>query len=302
MRVLLFSLALLATACQPTFGTPLSLVNAPRLLAVRAEPPEVSAAAPVQLTPLVASFARTVPAPALTWSLCLQPKPAAEDNVVSSACLAPGDTTPVTTGATALVTVPTDACRLFGPEVPPQKAGQPPYAARAPDATGGYYQPVLADLQGSASIVLERITCSPPGASLELAQAFEQSYKPNLNPTLAGLTAAVDGGAVPLSAIPAGASVVFTASWTPDSPETYPVVDAFDQILVMHREALAVSWYVTGGSFLDERTGRAEDDTNLWSVNTWTAPSTPGSVHAWLVLRDSRGGLDFAGYSITVVP
>jgi hypothetical protein len=254
------------------------------------------------MTSLVVSPAGTVPAPALDWSLCLAPKPSTENNVVNASCLASGGSQALASATpTASVTIPYDACRLFGPQVPPQPAGQPPFAPRAPDATGGYYQPVRVDFQGDASIALERIECSPPGASLDLAAQFEQLYTPNRNPSLAELTAAVEGQPVQLGAVPAGASVTFTAGWTPDSPESFPVVDAFNQLLVFHREALTVSWYATAGVFRDERTGRAEEDLSLQTSNSWTAPPTPGEVHAWIVLRDSRGGGDFREFAITVV-
>jgi hypothetical protein len=78
--------------------------------------------------------------------------------------------------------------------------------------------------------------------------------------------------------------------------------NSVDQVLVPHRESLDISWYATAGVFADERTGRAETDLQLNTSNSWTAPPTPGVVHAWLVLRDSRGGVDFAGYDLTVTP
>jgi hypothetical protein len=36
-------------------------------------------------------------------------------------------------------------------------------------------------------------------------------------------------------------------------------------------------------------------------ANAWTAPEESGTVYLWVVLRDSRGGLDFAGYELNVV-
>ena len=31
-----------------------------------------------------------------------------------------------------------------------------------------------------------------------------------------------------------------------------------------------------------------------FTQNVWTAPTTPGPVYLWTVLRDDRGGVDFA--------
>ena len=40
----------------------------------------------------------------------------------------------------------------------------------------------------------------------------------------------------------------------------------------------------------------------LTADNVWVAPSAAGPVHLWLVLRDSRGGVDFAEYELDVSP
>jgi hypothetical protein len=53
--------------------------------------------------------------------------------------------------------------------------------------------------------------------------------------------------------------------------------------------------------FDTETTGRAGADTASRSDNGWTAPSAPGLAHAFVVLRDSRGGVDFASVELTVV-
>lgn len=293
-------LALLAVAlggCRPDFGAALSLVTAPRLVAVRGEPAEAAPGTGVMFSVLVASPDGTVPNPDLAWSVCLQPKPTTENDVVDPACLAPGGTTPIAAGS---LTVPSDSCRLFGPDLPPQTAGQPPLQPRAPDATGGYYQPIRLDLDGRSTIALERIRCALAGASMDLATEFQSRYTPNQNPTLTPLSAEVNGAAVPLDQIPAGAKMTLTVGWTPDSPETYPVLDALDQTLIDHREAMSVAWYATAGALADERSGRAEDDPALAVDNTFTAPAAPGPVHLWVVLRDSRGGVDFAGYDLVV--
>src|SRR5262249_49951933 len=151
------------------------------------------------------------------------------------------------------------------------------------------------DLGSSSSIVLVRIGCSPAGASLDLATEFAKEYVPNQNPKLTALTAAVDGQVVSLDSIPKGRTVTFEASWSADSAETFPVVDTLNQVLVPHREALDLSWYASAGSFSSDRTGRAANEMEADTRNTWRSPKTPGVAHLWLVLRDSRGGLDFKG-------
>ena len=34
--------------------------------------------------------------------------------------------------------------------------------------------------------------------------------------------------------------------------------------------------------------------------NNWRAPAAAGPVHLWVVLQDSRGGLEFAAYVVDV--
>ena len=290
----------LAAGCRPDFGAPLSLVTAPRVAAVRFEPAEAAPGASVTATAfVVAPDGATMPA--LDWSLCLTPKPTTDNDVVDPSCLQPGGTTPLRTSAAPVpVTLPSNACRLFGPDTPPKTAGQPPVQARAPDVTGGYYQPVRAELDGAATIALARIRCALAGASFDVAAAYAASYTPNQNPTLTPLSAFVDGAPVALDAIAAGSVVTLAVGWSADSPESFPVLDPTAQALVTHREAMTVSWLASDGVIAAANSGRAEDDPTLFTTTTWTAPSTPGVVQLFVVLRDSRGGVDFAAWQLTV--
>ena len=72
--------------------------------------------------------------------------------------------------------------------------------------------------------------------------------------------------------------------------------------LVPQREALRVSWFASAGVFDHDVTGRDAEDVALSTVNGWQAPTTPGIVHLWLVLRDSRGGVDFGEFLLDVTP
>ena len=294
------ALPLWAGGCRPDFGSPLSLVTAPRVAAVQLEPPEAAPGASVTAHAFVISADGAV-TPTLAWSLCLTPKPTTQNGVVDPACLQPTGTTPLaTTAAPLALTLPSSACRLFGPDTPPQPAGQPPAQSRAPDVTGGYYQPLRLDLDGASTVALARIRCALAGASFDVAAAYAAAYRANRNPTLTPLQAAVAGAPVALDAIPAGASVTFSVGWSGDSPESFPVLDPLAQTLVTHREAMTVSWFAGAGAFAVEESGRAEDDPALDTSNRWSAPTTAGPVHLFLVLRDSRGGVDFAAYDATV--
>ena len=78
------------------------------------------------------------------------------------------------------------------------------------------------------------------------------------------------------------------------------MLDPAAQALVMHREAMTVSWLATAGEIAAANTGRGEDDPALFTTTTWTAPSTPGPAHLFVVVHDSRGGVDFAAWDATV--
>ena len=101
--------------------------------------------------------------------------------------------------------------------------------------------------------------------------------------------------------VPAGAAVTLEVAWTAATPETYPVFNLVTQQLETHRESLSVSWFATDGSFEHDRTGRSEAEPDLTTDNVWTAPLTPGVVvHFWILLRDVRGGVDFAEAAVLV--
>ncbi len=82
--------------------------------------------------------------------------------------------------------------------------------------------------------------------------------------------------------------------------ETYAFYELKSRSVIDRREAMRVSFYATGGSFLDDRTGRGESEGQNFADDTWTAPNAPGPVTLWLVLRDSRGGVNWATYPLVV--
>ncbi len=296
MRAILPLVAALgALGCEPDLGDPASLITGTRILAVRGDPAEVNPGDAVAYRALVAAPGGTVPDPALQWAFCASPKPLTENDAVSVACLGDGVRPIGGPSATAAAATPLDACSLFGPDTPPGN-----FRPRDPDSTGGFYQPVRVELGALVAFRLERVICDLPDAPIAVAVALAKSYSPNQNPTLAPLTAAIDGVAMPLDQLPAGASVQLATGWGAADAETFPVFDADTLSLVPQREALSVSWFVTAGTLGAEVTGSAGGDPAITTATTWLAPATPGPVHAWLVLRDSRGGVDFASYDLEV--
>jgi hypothetical protein len=319
LRVILHAgaLALAATsvpACKPDLGSPQSLVIGPRILAVRGVPAEAMPGSPVAFDALAVQPAGTIGSPALTWSVCLTPKPPAETNAVSGKCLdTPADAGPAPAFTT---TIPTDACMLFGPQTPPVQNGEAPIRPRDPDVTGGFYQPLRSTLEVDDGVdtafELERITCPLANAPNDVTRSFNMTYVANKNPTIGSVALDPDGAATPLytasaaaaaaTPVAAGAKMTLELTWPEASAEGYPVWDLAGRTLTTHRESLRVSWFATAGSFALDGTGRSEDELETFARNDWRAPETPGPVHMWVVLRDSRGGVDFASIELQVTP
>jgi len=333
MRAFPITLPLLLVAasvgCKPDVGTPVSLITGPTILAVRGDPAEATPEQQVSYEVLAVDTDGRIPnadgpvsQPTL-WAICTTPKPPIETNAVSRDCL-DGVALPGQIGTTAntfAAPMPVDACALFGPITPPAKAGEPPIRPRDPDVTGGYYLPVRVSLwipeglrrpgmAGEDTLVafgLERIACDLANAPGSIPREYAATYTLNQNPHLAGVTLD-DGVNPPVRLMPAavahvghGQKVTLEADWTDTSPESYPAFDVLTRTLKTHRESLVVSWYATSGVFAHDSTGRGEDETDLTTTNEWTA-GPAGLVHLWVVLRDSRGGTDFAAYDVEVDP
>lgn len=291
------ALVLASMHCVPTLSGTDSLVTATRILAVRAEPAEAPPGSKVTFTPLVVGPGGTVSAPPVSWDFCTAPKPITEDNVVSNACLGSDALAAAGVGPTTTAPLPGKGCSLFGPDT-----GSTGFRPRDPDATGGFYQPLRATLPGAPdAFALARIHCDLPNASADAAAAFAKAYEVNQNPHLQPLTATVNGASVALSSVPPRAHVTLRASWPAMSAETFAYFDPNSQTVTSQREAMQVAWYSSNGSFDTESTGRASDDEATTSENGWQAPDAAQTTHVWIVLRDSRGGIDFASFDLVTV-
>lgn len=284
----------LASACAPSLPDDTALVTEPRLIAVRVDPPEASPGDDVTAHALVASPTGPVTDAKLDWAVCDTPKSPAENRSVDPACLTEVGSA-VAEGDPVTLTVPSDACALFGPDTPPGD-----FRPRDADATGGYFLPIRVRLNAAPSIVLQRITCNPAGASLDVANALRQAHVPNRNPTLGPLTAETPAGvSLALDRIPEEAEVLLKAGFDATDEERYAALDPATGTLVVQRETLRFSFYATTGTFDSSHTGPAAEDAT--SAVTWHPGTVPGPAHLFVVLRDSRGGLDFSATTVMVV-
>lgn len=304
-------------ACKPSLDDTVSVVREPRVLGVRAVPAEAAPKSNVKYEALVADANGTVANPALDWAFCNLRKPLAELGPVSPYCMArDGDfLAELGVGVSVSATIADTACREFGPQVPVADKDQPAGRPVDPDLTGGYYVPLRLALGGARGDVFTleraRLSCGLVGATQEQLADYAKRYRPNTNPEIDALTA--DGAAVAIEGsaptpIPAGARVTLRASWaacadaTKDctGAETYPLFDLATRLLTDRREAMRVSWFATGGAFDGDHTGRDTNELDSFSENAWTAPSQPGTVHVWVVLRDERGGAGWKAFVLDV--
>jgi hypothetical protein len=272
-------------ACIPDLDRGASAVVEPRIVAVRADPAEARPGSTVSFTALVA--APGGPSPSIAWSFCETPRPLTTDDVVASACV----TSPLPVagaGTTVSLSTPTNACALFGPDAPGR------LRPVDPDATGGYYQPVVVNLpDGVPTVMLARIRCDLPNASAAAAMAFAQSYVPNVNPTIESVTADVGGVPVDFDAVPGSALVHLHVAWPAGSVETYAYYDAAADAVTWRREAMSLAWYASAGTLDRESTVPGAGDPATVGGVDWTAPAAAGAFRLWIVLRDDRGGVAF---------
>jgi hypothetical protein len=288
--------AAVAITCIPNLGPGDSLITSTRILALRADPAEAVPGTLVTFTSFVVDSTGALSGSPIAWDFCTAPRPLTDDNIVSNACLNSSSVLAAGYGPSVTAVTPANGCSLFGPDTPPGG-----FRPSDPDSTGGYYQPLRATLRGSDdSFALVRIYCDLAQAPGAVASAFAAAYTRNHNPTLLPLTGAIGGVQVALKAIPAGALVTFTASWPATSAETFAYFDPATEALTTQRESMQVAWYSTAGAFETESTGRASTDLATTSDDTWSAPSVAGRSQIFLVLRDSRGGIDFGTYDVLV--
>ncbi len=232
-RAALLLLPSLLAACAALLDDNSALIVDERLLAVVARPAEVAPGATQTLTGLWAGPDGLLPEAALGWGVCRRPKPLAELGPAAPACLEAESSAleTLSPGPTASLTVPDDACSLFGPNPPPPVEGEAPGRPADPDVTGGFYQPVAvfgpeaAEGETAAGIASLRLRCGLANVSQETYIAWNEGYHDNVAPEIESLDLTVDGapvevvraGAQATARVPAGVAVVLSLAW-PDCP------------------------------------------------------------------------------------
>jgi len=327
-RRLTFSLfGLAAIGCKPDFDDRIALIEAPRILAIRSTPAEAPPGAEVSLQALFVDPSGTRADGPLDWAFCRDRKPLTELGPISPACLVQSSPqlVPLGSGIQVKGTFFPDACRLFGPNPPVTTKGEPAGRPVDPDLTGGFYVPARLrlgeDPRGSYATGQTRLACDPGRVTPEQAREYHRLYHANENPAIEQLVLQRGAkeeivpparSALPLARVSPGELVTFRVSW-PTCPagesqgcagaEPYVAFDPLTLALQTRREGIRASWYASDGLFEIAATGTTEADVNLSSAaNVWSAPTSPGQVHLWIVLRDDRRGVGWETYEIDVGP
>jgi hypothetical protein len=288
-------------------------VTSARVLAVASTPAEAEPGASVAFATLFVDANGDVGGP-FDWAFCKDREPLAELGPVSSRCSQrTGDFfVEIGNASTATGAVPQETCTLFGPDVPPPTAGEPPGRPVDPDATGGFYQPVRLAAGDATTVERVRIDCGLTAGTDDQIADLKKRYHVNTNPSIDALTEPTLGTLVTAdlgaTTVAPSQRLVLRATWADCDPsattctgaEGYPSFDQTSHLIVDHRETMRVSWFASGGDFDDDRTGRDATDPTPFSENGWTAPSSPGTVRMWVVVRDDRGGAGWKSYVVTV--
>jgi len=187
---LALAVALGSLACEPTFDDRSSEIVARRVLGVQITPAQAKPGQEVALRALVVEPSGTLPDFSLSWAFCNAPKPVAETNDVSPACLEPSGEQfeSLGNGPSVHGKLPKEACRYFGPDVPPTKAGEDAGRPTDPDGTGSFYQPVrvIAENGDSPIIAVAQagLVCGLPTLTGSQLLEYQKRVRSNEHPVL----------------------------------------------------------------------------------------------------------------------
>jgi hypothetical protein len=179
-----------ATACVPDVDVDESLITAPRVIAITAEPAEARENQKVTYSALLVDKNGVREEGVLVWFQCSARLPLSELSPISSACLDPNtaENLKFGSGPSATVAVPPNACSLFGPNPPAPAEGEDPGRPVDADATGGYKLPIVLGVRATTDedvvIYEQRLTCNLSGAPAATSAEFRSRYQLNTNPRI----------------------------------------------------------------------------------------------------------------------
>jgi len=314
--VIVAALACVAAACSPDFE-PYNEVHNLRVLAVRAEPPQLPPDESATLDLLVHVEPDDPRPVTYHWSWC----PFSAGSTSGYTCATDRDTLQalIDEAAPGVVEVPgfdlgTSATATLPYPVPPvvlQAACQQllmqdvPDFLELPDCVTGFPVLIKVEVRQGDDVIT---------AVKEVKLLYGANEAPNANPALsgasifeskAGPSTSVVLGEEPVALrrgllhrwhveLEAGEAELFQPSPRPEDPDPAPA-----------HESLAVSWFAQGGEMEYRRTGYIEDFTTFEqaTANAWTTPTTKEfdgeSMSIYMVVRDNRGGVGWLSRQVT---
>lgn len=304
MRALLLLAALALAACAAEFE-PYNLVQGPRLLAVRAEPPTLEPGGSAALDALVAAPAGA--AVEYAWSWCPLRGGAAQ----AYGCLVPEEELRARLAAAGVALAQGYDLGSAPGATLRYPADPAAFAALCSGLVASLPRdvaPIACDQGFPVSIGLVlRVGGEEIRAFKEVRLALDDATPRNHNPSLSGLAVgprdapranALVVGEADRPALAAGAVYAVFADVPDASAE--PFVRAFDPSTGgprAVREELTLTWFIEAGTTRWARTSwlSGQDGFDGLDRNEWTAPATPaaGAARLTLVLRDERGGVSW---------
>jgi hypothetical protein len=264
-RSALLAALLGAAACNNEDLAPRTYIAGPRVLAIKAEPPEVAAGGSTTVTILVAGTQGQTAT--VAWSRCLlAPLPGQASNPDCVANPQAPYIEPIGEGTTITTTMPTD--------ITADQLGQP-------DASGGVYLTLVA-----------RVTVA--AESLAAVYRLRFGASGNQNPTLMGVTASDMAGTTMLDEanplpVRQGDRLTLNALLAPGSEQSYvaPMVGSSGGQVT---ETERTSWFSNAGDFSDDRTELGQR--TVLSLDE-LLPAVGSIIDIYAVAHEERGGVDF---------
>jgi len=289
-----------------------------RVLAVRADPPDIGPGQSTTLTPLV--YAPNGEVPTYTWSWCPYTLPRESGFACAVTQQQLQQTADDAVGAGVITVAPF--------ELGSGQTATLPYLADpavlrafcselAGRATATSALPVCEDAFEITVRLQVRTANAEVDAIKRVRLAFDASGATNTNPVLGTLHAATgeDASEQDATALPSNGSGSLAANashrlWV-DVPESSlesfvpdPDPATPDEVPSPVRETHYLTWFVTAGETDTQRTAFIDGEVSLDVLreNVWTLPAgaevPAGRASLWLVLRDERGGVSWSQYDV----
>ena len=262
-RILVAAVALLGLAgCNQPLPDR-ALVTTLRVLGVRAEPPEAAPGTTVHFDALVADPKGNGRVLKRAWAICNP----GQGGV--GTCGNPANTAVLGSGLTADWTVPADA--LSGLSATDAEMGRDVYVVLGVEFDDGTGQTDRSD----HDVAFKRIRLST-------------NADPNRNPKIDSLF--VEKSPAATQPVASGATLAIDAAPSADSRQKWSSPNG-----TSGEEDARFTWLITAGS-LDSDVTYADGPT---VTNAWHTPGGSGDLTLWVVLRDGRGGIDWATRTVT---